>query len=123
MKTDFQLKGIRRNLPLFFGMVLFQCLISCEYTQGPEMVVRDWLAYRSAGECERAIDLECYSGEESRVILNCEPYESEIIGLWCGTTEETSSCSCLESRGLSQEKHYEFDLKKIDGEWKIAGGF
>ncbi|NOQ75546.1 MAG: hypothetical protein GQ574_26285 [Crocinitomix sp.] len=119
-----KIKNVKRYLPLFIGIILFQCLIGCEEkTPSPEMVSRDWLAYMSAGECEKAIDLEYCAGEESRIILNCEPYESEIKSINCEVREETAACTCIESRGLSQEEHYNFDLKKIDGKWIISSGF
>jgi hypothetical protein len=95
--------------------------MSCEQKKTPEMVVREWLTYMSEGQCDKAIALEYYFGEERRVMLNCEPYKSEIVSLWCNVMQETADCKCVEIRGVEREKEYSYDLKKVDGEWIITG--
>ncbi|MDG1914510.1 MAG: hypothetical protein P8I55_07955 [Crocinitomix sp.] len=108
---------------LFFSvlcLVLMHTAVSCENKPEPEYVIRNWLNYTSAGECDKALDLEIEYSMEIRTVVNCDPYESEIISITCETREDASSCNCVEKQGLNQEAKYNFDIKKVDGMWKIA---
>lgn len=120
MKTGSQIKGVGKNLWLLCVIALFQCLIGYEKIPGPEAVLTDWLTYMSKGECEKAIDLEIEYSMEILLVPNCEPYESEIKSIICEIGEETADCACIESRELKEDIRSSYDLKKVDGVWKIA---
>lgn len=96
-------------------------LLSCEQEPTPEERLRKWLGHMQRGECEKATRMIVESSMEP-IELDCEAYEGEIISITCETREESSSCDCIESRNGSEEEQ-EYDLKKVDGEWKLAGGF
>jgi hypothetical protein len=112
------MKGFSRCALL--SIVLLAVVLSCENEPVPEDTVKKWLAYTSSGECDKALKLEIEYSMEIRTVENCDPYESEIISITCETREETSGCTCVEKQGLDQEKQYYFDVKKVDGMWKIA---
>jgi hypothetical protein len=113
-----EMKGFCRCALL--SIVLLAIVLSCENEPRPEDTIKKWLAYTSSGECHKALNLEIEYSMELREIENCDPYESEIISINCETREETSSCICVEKQGLNQEERYNFDIKKVDGMWKIA---
>ena len=120
MKTHTSLFG---STLLTAGLFLLICLSmsGCEQVPTPEERLRKWLGHMQNGECESATRMIVESSKEP-IELDCAAYEGEIISIACETTEESASCDCIESRN-GVEGEYEYDLKMVDGEWKLAGGF
>jgi len=100
--------------------LLLLSLSTCQQNQTPEEVLKTYLTYLKNGECEKAVDLEIENSMEIRVIENCEPYESEIKSITCQIRAEAATCTCFESRNEYPELEYHHDLKKVDGEWRLA---
>ncbi len=122
---NFHIIDYKKYSQILFGIVALLSMLGCEKTPSPETVVRKWLNFRSAGECNEALkfEREPLPTTQELIVPDCDPYESNIVSLFCTVMEETAECTCIESRRNSGEKKYVYDLKKIDGKWKLTGGF
>ncbi|MFT4601476.1 MAG: hypothetical protein ACI857_001656 [Arenicella sp.] len=110
--------------------ICFICLIllgsvlsSCSSETMPKEVMKSWLMHRSKGECEQAFDLELDNHYRDFEEYECEAYPLEIKDINCSIEGETAVCGCYETIGNNETQQYYYNLKKVDGVWKVHPGF
>ena len=81
--------------------------------------MKEWLEYKSAGQCEKALDLETEPVPRRYKETDCEPYPLSIKDINCEIEEETAICECYETRNHKDTQENYYSLKFTDGEWKI----
>lgn len=107
---------------LLVGAVAGLLLTACGGGASPEDVTKSFVQSLADGNCDKAMEMAVESAKESvqgTVDAGCESYDTEIVSVECETLEETASCTCSEERE-SMEMTYKYDLKKVEGEWKVA---
>lgn len=108
---------------LLVGAVAGLLLTACGGGSSPEDVTKSFVEALAAGDCDKAMGMAVESAKESvqgTIDAGCEAYETEIVSVSCETTEESASCTCAEKRE-SMDMTYKYDLKMVDGDWKVAG--
>ena len=108
---------------LLFGAVAGLLLTACGGGASPEDTTKSFVEALAAGDCEKAMGMAVESAKESvqgTIDAGCDEYKSEIVSVSCETTDETASCTCAEKRD-AMDMTYNYDLKKVDGAWKVAG--
>lgn len=107
---------------LLVGAVAGLLLTACGGGSSPEDVTKSFVEALASGDCEKAMGMAVETAKETvqgTIDAGCEKYESEITSVTCETTEETAACECAEKRD-AMDMTYTYDLKKVDGEWKVA---
>ncbi len=107
---------------LLFGAVAGLLLTACGGGASPEDVTKSFVEALAAGDCEKAIGMSVESAKETvegTLEAGCDAYTTEITSVECDTKEEAATCTCVEKRE-SMDMTYKYDLKKVDGEWKVA---
>lgn len=104
------------------GLVMTAC--GGGSSSSPESVTESFVNALAAGDCEKALTMATGSATESVTTTQeagCEGYESSIVGsITCETEEETATCSCTEERDILGEMTFNYDLEKVDGNWKVS---
>lgn len=119
MNMDFNF--LRTTLLVIISLNL---LNSCKKTETPEDVYRKYLIAQS--ECDKETLLSITTGQ-SLVDIKfmqepCEPYKEEICQLTCGSETDTAICIASVKRN-NVEMTFKNELRKINGEWKVAFGY
>jgi len=104
------------------AVVMFSSLITGCGPSSPEEVTKNLIEAMSNNECEKARDfvIEDAAGLLQMVIDGgCVSYKMELKSVTCQTEENSSTCTCIqELNGL--EMAFNYDLKKVNDEWKIS---
>ena len=104
------------------GLVMTAC--GGGSSSSPESVTESFIKALAAGDCEKALTMS--TGTASETVegtkeSGCEAYESEIVGsVTCETEEESATCTCTEKRDILGEMTFNYDLEKVEGNWKIS---
>lgn len=93
---------------------------SCSGETGPKEVLKAWLTHRSKGECKQAFDLEVDSYHRIFDEYQCEAFHMEIKAINCEIEGEAAICDCYVSVNKKETEQYFYDLKKVDGRWKVS---
>lgn len=107
---------------LLFGAVAGLLLTACGGGSSPEDVTKSFVEALATGGCDKALEMaidDAKANVQSQIDAGCTEYKSEIKSTECETQEETASCKCTETRD-GAEQTYKYELKKVDGEWKVA---
>ncbi|MCG8576020.1 MAG: DUF4878 domain-containing protein [Flavobacteriales bacterium] len=107
---------------LLVGAVAGLLLTACGGGSSPEDVTRSFAQALADGDCTKAMEMAVDAAKESvqgSVDAGCEKYDTDIKSVTCETSEETATCTCEESR-TGMDMTFNYDLKKVDGEWKIS---
>ena len=108
---------------LLVGAVAGLLLTACGGGSSPEDVTKGFVEALAAGDCDKAKGMAVESAletVESTAESGCAEYTTEIVSVECGeAAEDAVTCSCKENRDMG-EMTYDYDLKKVDGEWKVA---
>jgi hypothetical protein len=120
---------------LLVGAVAGLLLTACGGGVSPEDVTKSFVEALAAGDCEKAIGMSVESAKETveeSLKAGCDAYKTEITSIECARVKgvvtdveegevdlELVTCKCDENRE-GQEMTYKYDLKKVDGEWKVA---
>jgi len=118
---------------LIVGAVAGLLLTACG---SPEDVTKSFVEALAAGDCGKAKGMAVESAleeVEASEKAGCKEYTSEIVSVECDeATEDAVSCSCKEQRDMEEmdyitmlssdsgEVKYSYDLKKVEGEWKVS---
>jgi len=112
---------LRTTLIIIISMNL---LNSCKKTETPEDVYRKYLIAYS--ECDMETLLSITTGQSFVDIKYmqepCEPYKEEICKLTCDCQADTAMCIASVKRN-NIEMTFKNELRKINGEWKVAFGY
>ena len=104
------------------GLVMTAC--GGGSSSSPESVTESFIKALAAGDCDKALTMS--TGTASETVdgtkeSGCEGYESEIVGeVACTTEDESATCTCTEKRDILGEMTFNYDLEKVDGNWKIS---
>lgn len=108
---------------LLVGAVAGLLLTACGGGQSPEDVTKAFVQALADGDCDKAMDMAVDNAKETvqgTKDAGCEKYSTEIKSVDCGDASgETVTCTCKESRD-GAEWTFNYDLKKVDGSWKVA---
>ncbi len=108
---------------LLVGAVAGLLLTACGGGASPEDVTKSFVEALAAGDCGKAKGMAVESAletVESTEESGCAEYTTEIVSVECDeATEDAVSCSCKENRDMG-EMTYSYDLKKVEGEWKVS---
>lgn len=108
---------------LLVGAVAGLLLTACGGGASPEDVTKSFVEALAAGDCGKAKGMAVESAletVESTEESGCDEYTTEIVSVECDeATEDAVSCSCTENRDMG-EMTYSYDLKKVEGEWKVS---
>lgn len=108
---------------LLVGAVAGLLLTACGGGASPEDVTKSFVEALAAGDCGKAKGMAVESAletVESTEESGCDEYTTEIVSVECDeATEDAVSCSCKENRDMG-EMTYSYDLKKVEGEWKVS---
>jgi len=111
---------------LVLGAVAGLVMTACGGGSGssPESVTESFVKALAGGDCEKALEMATGTASETvqgTIDGGCEGYESEIVGdITCETEEDKATCKCTEKRAIMGDMTYNYDLEKVDGNWKIA---
>lgn len=111
---------------LVLGAVAGLFLAACGGAGGstPEAITESFVKALAAGDCDKAITMATGNAKETvegTKESGCEAYETEIVGsVTCETEEESAKCVCTEKRSLLGEMKFNYNLTKVDGEWKVS---
>lgn len=108
---------------LLVGAVAGLLLTACGGGASPEDVTKSFVEALAAGDCEKAMGMAVESAKETvqgTIDAGCEAYETEIVSVSCETADKSASCTCTEKRD-GMDMTYNYDIKDVDGEWKVAG--
>jgi len=90
----------------------------------PELTTEAFVTFLFEGNCTDALKLTTSSASETvaaSIDSGCEGYQSEIIGnVQCKTQNNFATCTCTEKRDILGEMKFNYELEKIDGEWKVS---
>jgi hypothetical protein len=118
----------KNTIFILIGVILSSC---SSYPESPELVVEEFVMALSSSDCEKALE---YSTGNARLTVNaaiemgCEENigRTEIDSISCVENEGIAECICYETRTDSEATpsvmsyQWPYDLKKIEGEWKIT---
>jgi hypothetical protein len=106
------------------GLVMTSCGEGGSDSSTPESVTESFVNALAAGDCDKAITMASGSAKETvegTLESGCEGYETEIVGaITCETEEESAKCKCTEKRAILGESTFNYDLEKVEGEWKVS---
>jgi hypothetical protein len=104
------------------GLVMTAC--GGGSNSSPESVTESFVKALAAGDCDKALTMSSATAletVETSKESGCEGYESEIVGeITCTTEEESATCKCTEKRDILGEMTFNYDLEKVDGNWKVS---
>ncbi|MDC3351930.1 DUF4878 domain-containing protein [Crocinitomicaceae bacterium] len=122
---------------LLLGAVAGLLLTACGGEASPEDVTKSFVEALAAGDCDKAKGMAIESALEtvhSTELSGCDKYTLEIVSVSCIKAGEDASvevddqgnlhvdavkCSCKENRDEGEIIN-DYNLKKVDGEWKVA---
>ncbi len=109
---------------LLFGAVAGLLLTACGGGQSPEDTTKSFVQALADGECDKALEMSVEAAKEtvqSTLDAGCAKYTTEITSVTCEEgTEEATKCTCIEKREGGMDMTYNYELKKVDGAWKVA---
>ena len=111
---------------LVLGAVAGLVMTACGGGSGtsPEAVTESFVNALAAGDCEKALTMATGSATETvegTQESGCEAYSTEIVGsVTCETEEESATCTCTEKRDLLGEMTFNYELEKVEGNWKVS---
>ncbi|UKN02560.1 hypothetical protein K6119_03395 [Paracrocinitomix mangrovi] len=88
-----------------------------------EFVIEKFANALADGKCDYALKLStgnAYETVQGTIDAGCEPYDTEIVGVNCDVSSNTAKCICEEVRGELGEMTFNYDMKRIDGHWKVS---
>ena len=101
-------------------ILLSLTFFSCTRETKPSEVVKAWLIHKSKGECKQAFNLEVDDHYRHFDEYECEAYQLDIQAVNCMIEGEWAVCGCYESRESSSLQQFYYNLKKVDGVWKVS---
>ena len=104
------------------GAVAGLLLTACGGGSSPDEVTKQFAQALADGDCDKAKGMaidEAETSVQGLIDAGCESYKTEIKSVNCETKEETASCTCEENRD-GMEMTFKYELKQVDGEWKVA---
>ena len=108
---------------LLVGAVAGLLLTACGGGESPEDVTKSFVQALADGDCDKALYMAVDNAKETvqgTKDAGCDKYETEIKSVDCGEASgDAVTCKCVESRDGS-EWTFNYDLKKVDGSWKVA---
>ncbi|UKN02165.1 hypothetical protein K6119_01365 [Paracrocinitomix mangrovi] len=108
---------------LLVGAVAGLVMTACGGGGSAEDATRSFAKAMADGDCEKALGMaidDAKSNVEGSMDSGCEPYDSEIKKVECQEDGETATCTCEETRGVMGDMTFNYDLKKVEGEWKVS---
>jgi hypothetical protein len=109
---------------LLFGAVAGLLLTACGGGQSPEDTTKSFVQALADGECDKALEMSVDAAKESvqaQLDSGCDKYTLVINSVTCEEgTEDATKCKCIEKRDDGMETTYNYELKKVEGTWKIA---
>lgn len=108
---------------LLVGAVAGLLLTACGGGSTPEDVTKSFAQALADGDCDKAMEMAVDAAKESvqgSIDAGCEKYETDIKSVTCETSEETATCTCEETRTGGMDMKFNYDLKKVDGNWKVS---
>jgi hypothetical protein len=109
---------------LLFGAVAGLLLTACGGGLSPEDTTKAFVQALADGECDKAVEMSVESAKETvqaQLEAGCEKYTTEITSVTCEEgTEDAKKCKCTEKREGGMDMTYKYDLKNVDGTWKVA---
>ncbi|MDA7802957.1 hypothetical protein N8987_00080 [Crocinitomix sp.] len=106
---------------LLVGAIAGLLLTACGGGETPDNVTKSFVQALADGDCDKAKGMaveDALTNVESAIETGCESYTTDIKSVECETEGETATCTCVEEREM--EMTYKYDLKKVDGDWKVA---
>ncbi len=103
------------------GLVMTAC--GGGSSSSPESVTKSFVEALAAGDCDKALGMTTGSATENvqgTLDSGCEAYESKIGEVTCETEEESATCTCTEERELLGEMKFNYELEKVEGNWKVS---
>lgn len=107
---------------LLVGAVAGLLLTACGGGTSPKDVTNSFVNALAEGKCEdaKAMTVETATDNvQGSIDAGCASYKTEIVSTECTESGETANCTCKEKRD-GMEMTYKYDLKKVDGAWKIS---
>lgn len=108
---------------LLVGAVAGLLLTACGGGGSPEDTTKKFAQALADGNCESAMEMAVDNAKETvqgSIDAGCEAYETEIKSVSCETDGDAATCTCEETRGVMGDMTFNYDLKKVDGAWKVS---
>lgn len=107
---------------LLVGAVAGLLLTACGGGSSPKDVTESFVKALADGDCNKAKEMAVETASENvqgSIDAGCTKYNTEIVSTDCTESGETASCKCKEKRD-GMEMTFKYDLKKVDGGWKVS---
>lgn len=108
---------------LLVGAVAGLVLTACGGGGTPEDTTKSFAQALADGNCDKAMEMAVDNAKETvqgSIDAGCEKYDTDIKSVSCETDGDAANCTCEETRGVMGDMTFNYDLKKVDGAWKVA---